>query len=119
LEKSGQLSPYTGSDKMAENEEVRTETVKKEIDVAKEAHDIGVAVAKILLTANAALSDGFQAGADIPTVLMGSYKELTDAIEGSEKVIGEFKNSPTEAASGLLLPILEAVQKVRAKAARK
>lgn len=99
---------------MAENKEVKT--VKKEIDVSKEANDIGVAIAKILITANSALEDGFQAGTDIPTVLMGSFKELTDAFEGSEKVISEFKNSPLESASGLVMPILEAVQSIRKKA---
>ncbi|MBF32018.1 MAG: hypothetical protein CL529_12705 [Aequorivita sp.] len=99
---------------MAEKKEV--ETVKKEIDVAKEANEIGVAIAKILVTSNSALEDGFQAGQDIPTVLMGSYKELTDAIEGSEKVLKEFKSNPVESASGLVMPILEAVQAIRKKA---
>ena len=99
---------------MAENKEVKTK--KKEIDVAKEANEIGVAIAKILITSNSALEDGFQAGQDIPTVLMGSYKELTDAIEGSEKVLEEFKKAPLESASGLVMPILEAVQSIRKKA---
>jgi len=99
---------------MAENKEV--ETKKKEINVAKEANEIGVAIAKILITSNSALEDGFQAGQDIPTVLMGSYKELTDAIEGSEKVLEEFKKAPLESASGLVMPILEAVQSIRKKA---
>lgn len=99
---------------MAENKEL--ETVKKEIDVAKEANEIGVAIAKILIVSNSALEDGFQAGQDIPTVLMGSYKELTDAIEGSEKVLKEFKSNPVESASGLVMPILEAVQAIRKKA---
>jgi len=100
---------------MAEKNE-KVETVKKEINVAKEANEIGVAIAKILTVSNSALEDGFQAGQDIPTVLMGSYKELTDAIEGSEKVLAEFKKAPVESASGLVMPILEAVQAIRKKA---
>lgn len=99
---------------MAEGKQV--ETVKKEIDVAKEANEIGVAIAKILVVSNSALEDGFQAGQDIPTVLMGSYAELTKAIEGSEKVLAEFKKAPVESASGLVMPILEAVQAIRKKA---
>lgn len=99
---------------MAEKKEI--ETVKKEISVEKEAHEIGVAIAKILVTSNSALEDGFQAGQDIPSVLMGSYKELTDAIEGSEKVLGAFKSAPIETATGLVMPILEAVASIRKKA---
>lgn len=93
------------------------ETKEIKVNVEKESKEIGVAIAKLLETSSAAMADGFQAGQDIPTVLMGSYKELSEAIDGADKVGAAFKKDPIAVIEGMLLPILEAVQVIRKKAA--
>jgi len=90
--------------------------IKKEINVEKECHEIGVAIAKIITVSNAALEDGFQAGADIPTVLLGVYPELSKALEGTDGLSEAFKSAPVEAITGLILPIVDAVIEARKKA---
>ena len=89
--------------------------IKKEIKVEKEFSEIGVAIAKMITVADSALEDGFQAGQDIPTVLMGTYPELSKAMEGIDKLGPAFKENPVASLTGLILPILEAVQTTRAK----
>lgn len=89
--------------------------IKKEVRVEKEFSEIGVAIAKMITVANSALEDGFQAGQDIPTVLMGTYPELSKALEGIDKLGPAFKADPVASLTGLIMPILEAVQVTRAK----
>lgn len=103
--------PQNEEDKMAESPVI----IKKEIKVEKEFSEIGVAIAKMITVANSALEDGFQAGQDIPTVLMGTYPELSKAMEGIDKLGAAFKENPVASLTGLILPILEAVEITRAK----
>lgn len=85
--------------------------VKKiEIEVTKETHEIGVAVKNVMSNFIEAKKDGWQPGTDIPAVLMGSYQDLLTAIDGADKVGGEFKGEPMKAAMGALLPLAEGVE---------
>lgn len=103
---------------MAENKEVKAaaKSVDVAVSVEKEFNEIGIAIAKLMETSNSALEDGFQAGQDIPTVLMGSYKELSAAIEGSDKLSDAFKADPVAAIAGIVIPVIKAVQKIRSRA---
>jgi hypothetical protein len=86
------------------------ETKKIEVVVTKEVHEIGVAVKGVISAYKEATKDGFQAGQDIPAVLMASYSKLTEAIEGADKVGGELKEEPVKAAMGALIPLSEGVE---------
>ena len=57
-----------------------------------------------------ALEDGFQAGQDIPTVMLGSFKELSDAFAGIDSMDEEAKDESVKAIMGALIPISEAIE---------
>ncbi len=89
--------------------------IKIETEVTKEVYEIGLAVKGVVVAYKLATKDGFQAGQDIPAILMASYQELTKAIEGADLVDDEFKGEPVKAAMGALLPISEAVSLLSSK----
>ncbi len=84
-------------------------TTKLELEVTKEVHEIGLAVKGVVEAYKIAVADGFQAGQDIPTILMASYSNLTLAIEGADQAAAEFKADPIKASLGALIPLSEAV----------
>lgn len=77
---------------------------------AKETHEIGVAVKGVIAAYKQAVADGWQAGTDIPAILMASYGKLTDAIDGANKIGDEFKGEPVKAAMGMLVPLAQGVE---------
>lgn len=84
-------------------------TLKLEVEVSKEVNEIGEAIKTIVESYKLAVADGFQAGTDIPAVLMASYQKLIAAIEGMDQADDEFKADPIKAAMGALIPLSEAV----------
>lgn len=89
--------------------------VKIETEVTKEVHEIGLAVKKIIAAYKEATKDGFQAGADVPAILMASYQDLITAISDAEKSSGEFDAEPVKAAMGALIPLSEGVEMLMEK----
>jgi len=81
-----------------------------ETNVTPEVNDIGVAVKKIMINYKEATKDGFQAGQDIPAILMGSYQDLLKAIEDADKVGEEFNIEPFKASIGVLVPVSEGLE---------
>jgi len=53
---------------------------------------LALLIAKLSQYQTPALEDGFQAGADIPTVLLGVYPELSKALEGTDGLSEAFKS---------------------------
>lgn len=86
------------------------EIVKVETEVTKEVHELGLAVKGVIKAYKDATADGWQSGTDIPAILMASFQKLSVAIEGVEKVGGEFKEEPLKAALGVLLPVAEGIE---------
>lgn len=67
------------------------DTVKVELEVAKETYEIGQAVSALLKNAKEALKDGFQPGQDLPEIITKSLNDLFVGISGIEKISGEAK----------------------------
>jgi hypothetical protein len=65
--------------------------VPETIQSAKEIVDIRVAIRNLVVNAKKALADGFQAGQDIPVVVMGSMADLLEALKGADQVDDAFK----------------------------
>ena len=92
------------------------ELKKVEVEVTKEAHELGEALAKLVLVSKQAMADGFQPGMDIPAVVMAAFAELPKAIEGLDKMDDEAKAQVKAFSLALALPILEAVEVLLKKA---
>jgi len=91
------------------------ELVKLEVEVSKEAHELGLALAKLTVAVKEALKDGFQVGQDVPAIVMTAFAELPKAIEGLDKLDDEAKASPKAFALALALPIGDAVDAILKK----
>jgi len=52
------------------------ELKKLEVEVSKEAHELGEAIAKLVIATKEALKDGFQVGQDVPAVVMTAFASL-------------------------------------------
>lgn len=61
------------------------------VKVSSEAHEVAEAISGLVLSTKKALADGFQAGADMPAVLVENMAKLLKAIEGVEKLPAEAK----------------------------
>lgn len=72
------------------------ETVKQEIALPKEAHELAAGLEKFAMAVKAALKDGFQPGQDIPPVLSSAIVDLIPAMQGVEVVKDELKAMPAE-----------------------
>ena len=84
--------------------------IKIETEVTKEVHEIGLAFKKIMISYKEATADGFQAGQDIPAVLMASYQDLMKAFEGAEMSDEEIKEAPVKAIMGAVVPLSEGLE---------
>lgn len=56
------------------------------VEVTKEAYELGLALLAIVQATKNALKDGFQAGQDVPAILMQSLPALMKGVEGVEKL---------------------------------
>jgi hypothetical protein len=65
--------------------------MKLEREVSKEMHELIQAVVKIIEASKVAMKDGFQAGSDVPAVVMASMPAMMQAIGGIDKLPEEFK----------------------------
>lgn len=93
------------------------EMQKVEIEVTKEAHELGMAVANLVKAVKASLDDGFQVGTDIPAIVMVAFQELPKAIEGLDKLDDEAKAALKPFIMALVLPITDAVESLLKKQA--
>lgn len=84
--------------------------MKVETQVTKETHELGLAVKAVLLSVKKAKADGWDAGTDLPAIILESVQALMPAIEGVEKVGEEFKDEPLKATLGALLPVAEGIE---------
>jgi hypothetical protein len=69
---------------------VVVETVKIEVEVPKEAHELAKGIMKIIQASRVALADGFQPTQDLPVLLVEAVKELPAALGGVDKLGDEF-----------------------------
>ncbi|UOF83070.1 hypothetical protein [Caudoviricetes sp.] len=86
------------------------EKVELNVMVAKEIHEVGVALESLIKNYKLAAADGFQAAQDLPAVLLGSINDLMKAMEGANKVGDEFKEELSASLKGALIPILNGLE---------
>ena len=63
-----------------------------EVQVSKEAHELGEGLQKFVSSTRQALADGWQPGQDLPVVLASALEHLIPAIQGAEKIGAEAAN---------------------------
>lgn len=78
--------------------------------VTKEMLELGEGIKTMLVAIDDALADGWQAGTDIPTILMASYQSLAKAIDNISQASVELKGEPTKAIMGALIPVSEGIE---------
>jgi len=62
-----------------------------QVEVEKEVYDLLSAVAKFVAAAKQSLKDGFQAGSDIPAIVLAAYQDLLPAVQLIGQVPGDFQ----------------------------
>lgn len=92
--------------------------VTKQVEVSKEADELISALAEIILVSKTALEDGFQAGADIPAIVMGAWPKLATAIQGIELLDDEMKEDKAAFAKALGLGVADIVDVLMKKPAQ-
>lgn len=85
------------------------EKIKLEIELPKEAADLGLGIAKLIKATEQALADGFQIGSDLPAIVMASYSDLVKAVDGISKLDDEAKADLSGVIKAIQLPIQDAV----------
>ncbi len=71
--------------------ETKMATVKKEIELPKEASELADAIAGVFKAVKAAAADGWQTGTDLPAVAVAAMALLPAAISGLDQLGAEFK----------------------------
>lgn len=61
------------------------------VKVSKEAHELALALVKLVAEFKKVNADGFQAIPDITAIVMASYADILKGVQGIEKLGGEFK----------------------------
>ena len=70
-------------------------TVTKQVEVSKEASELADSLVKLVKSCREHVKDGFQAGADVPAVLMENLQSLMKGIDGVDQLDDEAKENLT------------------------
>ena len=68
--------------------------VSKSVEVSKESDELGQGLVSLVQSVKKALDDGFQAGEDIPAIILENIQSLSKSIEGADKIGDEYKEDP-------------------------
>ena len=68
-------------------------TVKKEVIVSKEANELAESLVGLVKSSKEHVKDGFQAGKDIPAILLENMQSVLKGIEGVDKMGDEAKEN--------------------------
>jgi DNA integrity scanning protein DisA with diadenylate cyclase activity len=93
----------------------KMEKVEIKIVAEKEIADLGVALKTIIGAAKAAAKDGFQAGQDIPAVVMASWPVLVEAIKGVDKIADAAKEDLGPVVGAIGACVTEVTQEILKK----
>lgn len=67
--------------------------IKKEVEVSKEADELAESVYKLVKSSKKHTEDGFQAGTDLPAIVMENLQSLMKGIDGMDKMNAEAKEN--------------------------
>ena len=68
-------------------------TIKKEVEVSKEADELAESIFKLVESSQKHTKDGFQAGQDLPAIIMENLQSLMKGIDGMDKMSAESKEN--------------------------
>ena len=67
--------------------------IKKEVEVSKEADELAESIFKLVESSQKHTEDGFQAGKDLPAIIMENLQSLMTGIDGMDKMSAESKEN--------------------------
>ena len=76
-----------------------SEKLQVQVEVSKEAYELGQALVSLVKAVKVAVADGFQVGQDVPVIVMAAMAELPKGIEGIQKLGEESKDGAAFAAA--------------------
>ena len=86
--------------------------VKVEVEVSKEAYELGTGAARIIKAVKNAVADGWQAGEDLPPIIASLFAEMA-AVEGVDKINEEMKEDPAAFAKAVALALSDVYAAVK------
>ncbi len=81
--------------------------IKVEVEVSKEAYELGQGVVAVLKAAKLAAADGWQLGQDLPVIAMAAFGQVA-ALQGVDQIGVEIKEDPAAFAKAISLSIADA-----------
>lgn len=87
-----------------------SELLKIEVEVSKEAYEVGQAIANLIKAWRDAVADGWQASEDIPPMIGALVKDMGVAVDGMSKIPGEFKDSTAAASRAIANSVCDAIE---------
>ena len=81
--------------------------LKVEIEVSKEAYELGQGLVKIMDAVMEAKKDGWQMGTDLPQIAMAAFGQMA-AIEGIDKIKAEMEENPAAFGKAMMVALADA-----------
>ena len=86
--------------------------VTVEVEVSKEAYELGTGAARIIKAVKEAVADGWQAGEDLPPIIASLFAEMA-AVEGIDRIDDEMKEDPAAFAKAVALSLSDVYASVK------
>ena len=80
--------------------------IKVEVEVSKEAYELGNGAARFIKAVKDALADGWELGADLPPIVGALFAEMA-ALEGVDQLDDEYKEDPAAFLKAAMLGLSE------------
>lgn len=77
-----------------------------QVEVRSAIYNVGAAFESLLKNYKIAAADGFQAGQDLPAILLGSMQDLMRAVGTADQVDDNFRDDIGQSINGALIPII-------------
>lgn len=82
------------------------EKIMMQVEGTKEGNEIGMYMLKLARAIKNASADGWQAGQDIPEIVINTLQPLMAAIEGYDKISDEAKLETAAFVKGITVPLM-------------
>lgn len=79
------------------------------LEVSKECFELASGLAAIVRDTRTALADGWQSGTDLPAVILSAVHNLGAALQGADKIKGEWSEDKAATVMAALYPVLKEI----------
>ena len=90
-------------------------SVEVKVQCAKEVLELGQGISAFVVAVGTAVKNGWQFESDLPVVIQSALRDLVPAMQGVEKIKGEYEVSKKEVLFAVVLPIMDAVETLTGK----